>query len=155
MKAGSDLTAASWQAFSQLLDQALELAPGERLRWVDTLGAEHDALKPALRSVLARGAGVETANWLATLPHEAASLPADDDSDLQPDALVGPYRLLRELGVGGMGAVWLAERADGTLKRQVALKLPRRVLGSRTRRAHGTRARHPGLARAPEHRAAV
>ena len=101
MKAGSDLTAASWQAFSHLLDQALELAPGERLRWVDALGAEHDALKPALRSVLARGAGVETANWLATLPHEAASLPADDDSDLQPNALVGPYRLVSQLGRAG------------------------------------------------------
>ena len=37
---------------------------------------------------------------------------------------VGPYRLLSELGSGGMGAVWLAERADGSLKRKVALKLP-------------------------------
>ena len=147
MKAGSDLTAASWQAFSHLLDQALELAPGERLRWVDALGAEHDALKPALRSVLARGAGVETANWLATLPHEAASLPADE-SDLQPGALVGPYRLLRELGIGGMGTVWLAERADGTFKRPVALKLPRQG-EPRTGRTYGARARHPGLAEHP------
>ena len=152
MKAGSDLTAASWQAFSHLLDQALELAPGERLRWVDALGAEHDALKPALRSVLARGAGVETANWLATLPHEAASLPADE-SDLQPGALVGPYRLLRELGIGGMGTVWLAERADGTLKRQVALKLPRaawsRGLAERMARERDILAslEHPHIAR--------
>ncbi|MFO0206786.1 MAG: serine/threonine-protein kinase, partial [Betaproteobacteria bacterium] len=38
---------------------------------------------------------------------------------------VGPYRLIEELGSGGMGAVWLAERADGSLKRKVALKLPR------------------------------
>ena len=152
MKAGSDLTAASWQAFSHLLDQALELAPGERLRWVDALGAEHDALKPALRSVLARGAGVETANWLGTLPHEAASLPADE-SDLQPGTLVGPYRLLRELGIGGMGAVWLAERADGSLKRQVALKLPRaswsRGLAERMARERDILAglEHPNIAR--------
>ncbi len=38
--------------------------------------------------------------------------------------MVGPYRLISELGRGGMGAVWLAERPDGQLKRQVALKLP-------------------------------
>ncbi len=43
----------------------------------------------------------------------------------QAGMLVGPYRLLREIGTGGMGAVWLAERADGMLKRRVALKLPR------------------------------
>ncbi|MDQ2962392.1 MAG: serine/threonine protein kinase [Pseudomonadota bacterium] len=35
----------------------------------------------------------------------------------------GPYSILRELGHGGMGAVWLAERADGLFARQVALKL--------------------------------
>ena len=38
--------------------------------------------------------------------------------------MVGPYRLLRELGTGGMGTVWLAERSDGALKRQVAVKMP-------------------------------
>jgi eukaryotic-like serine/threonine-protein kinase len=41
----------------------------------------------------------------------------------QPGASVGPYRLLRLLGAGGMGAVWLADRQDGQFSKQVALKL--------------------------------
>src|SRR5262249_4434081 len=44
--------------------------------------------------------------------------------------VVGPYRLIRELGAGGMATVWLAERSDGLLSRQVALKLPRTGWGS-------------------------
>ncbi|MCW5569148.1 MAG: serine/threonine protein kinase, partial [Dokdonella sp.] len=43
----------------------------------------------------------------------------------QPGEAVGPYRLLHPLGEGGMGEVWLAERADGAFERQVALKLLR------------------------------
>ncbi len=35
------------------------------------------------------------------------------------------YRLIREIGSGGMGTVWLAERADGTFEQQVAIKLLR------------------------------
>ena len=56
----------------------------------------------------------------------------------QPGDQVGPYRLVRELGAGGMATVWLAERADGVLQRQVALKLPRAGwgLGLERRMAH-------------------
>ena len=50
---------------------------------------------------------------------------------LRAGSTVGPYRLIRELGRGGMGFVWLAERIDGTLKRQIALKLPKQQLGER------------------------
>jgi serine/threonine-protein kinase len=151
--AASDLTAASWEAFSRLLDEALERPAGERLAWLEALGAEHEALKPALRAVLVRSAGVETAQWMNTLPHTASAAALVDDSDLQAGGLVGPYRLLRELGVGGMGAVWLAERADGTLKRQVALKLPRaswsRGLAERMARERDILAalEHPHIAR--------
>jgi serine/threonine protein kinase len=38
--------------------------------------------------------------------------------------MLGPYRLIRQLGQGGMSVVWLAERDDGQMRRQVALKMP-------------------------------
>src|SRR5215472_12969340 len=43
---------------------------------------------------------------------------------LQPGERIGPYLLVRQIGAGGMAEVWLAQRADGTFKRQVALKVP-------------------------------
>jgi serine/threonine protein kinase/Tfp pilus assembly protein PilF len=55
---------------------------------------------------------------------------SDDDanqgsaSGLSAGDFVGPYELVRLLGAGGMAEVWLARRADGAFKRDVALKLP-------------------------------
>ena len=51
-------------------------------------------------------------------------LPTRRQAPSPPGALIGPWRLLRELGQGGMSVVWLAARADGHMDRQVALKLP-------------------------------
>jgi eukaryotic-like serine/threonine-protein kinase len=43
--------------------------------------------------------------------------------ELTPGARIGPYRVTRELGRGGMAVVYLAERADGEFEQQVALKI--------------------------------
>jgi len=48
-----------------------------------------------------------------------------DGGTLRPREFVGPYRLLRELGAGGMGTVYLAERRMGDTRQKVALKLIR------------------------------
>ena len=64
------------------------------------------------------------------------------------------YRLIRELGRGGMAVVWLAERADGVVKRQVALKMPMFILQGEADLARFARERdalaslsHPNVAR--------
>ncbi len=66
----------------------------------------------------------------------------------------GGYRLVKEIGRGGMGQVWLAEREDGLVKRPVALKLPHAGIQASefALRAHRERdilagLSHPGIAR--------
>jgi serine/threonine-protein kinase len=122
-----EIDAETWAALNRLLDIALDLPPEQRADWVDRLGPECDALKNALRDLLSR------AEQPDALIHTSGSfsLGAFDDDGMEasasesPGDSVGPYRLERELGRGGMGTVWLAIRADGMVDRPVALKLPR------------------------------
>jgi len=140
---------AVWPTLSKLLDQWLDLAPESRVGWIERLGPEYQEVLPALRALLEAHPGD---TFLSTLP--ALSAAGESDSGgFTADMRVGPYRLIRELGHGGMGVVWLAERADGAFQRLVALKLP---LGSFQARAFGNFARerdllarltHPHIAR--------
>jgi tetratricopeptide (TPR) repeat protein len=142
------LTPADIAVLSRLLDEAQALDAVERERWLARLPPEQLQLVEPLREMLA---GNEDGAGTCTAP----ALPRLDMADAvaRPGERVGPYRLLREIGRGGMGSVWLGERADGTLKRQVALKLPRLAwdegLAGRMARERDVDAmlEHPGIAR--------
>lgn len=140
---------------SDLLDQALELPVAQRQVWMQALQGDAARLGPTLERMLSQECLRETDDWLAHGPVFTAvgDVPAEA-SAFKPGQAIGPYRLIRELGRGGMGEVWLAERADGQLKRSVALKLPtlglhRAVLAERFARERDILASlvHPNIAR--------
>ncbi|TWI13360.1 serine/threonine-protein kinase [Aerolutibacter ruishenii] len=134
-----------WQRLSPLLDALLELEPDARARRLDALRTEDAGLADELGSLI--DLDENHADFLA---EPALNLPTGP----APGALIGPYRLERLLGEGGMGQVWLAARADGLYQRRVALKLLRPGLADTNLRVRFTREReilarltHPHIAR--------
>ena len=124
------LTKDDLTALSKLLDEALDIPEAEREAWLGRLSDRYASLRPTLRELLTRQASVETDDFLKTLPKFASNpARASPDVALQPGIIINDYRLVREIGHGGMSSVWLAERSDdavrlGAMKRMVALKLP-------------------------------
>jgi len=149
------LESGGWDELSRLIDTALELPADARAQWVDSL--DDTDLRNRLRAILARSARVETSDFLGALPPlhatdtELASL--NGETETAGDCVSG-YRLVREIGRGGMSTVWLAERTDGLIRRPVALKLPqglwrRGTLADRFARERNILAAltHPNIAR--------
>ena len=138
----------AWRRIAPYLDRALHLTAEERESWLGELAKTHPTIVNTLRTLIEERDELDARGFLAKPPlvaNEIASLqptlldiarrrPGRETSDFQQgavaaprnlaDTLVGPYRLLCEIGRGGMSSVWLAERSDGQMKRQVALKLP-------------------------------
>lgn len=98
----------------------------QRPELLRTIAAEQPTLYPQLASMLAADRSAESANFIDNSPqlaeHIGAEAPLQDSLVGQQ---VGPYRILQHIGSGGMGQVWLAERADGRYAGQVAIKLLR------------------------------
>ena len=121
-------TAAEYAELSQLLDEALELPVAERAAWIDSLTGARAALRPTLHRLLRADTADSAANPLDVTRHievvvNSAALAAESAA-LAAGSRIDSYELIRELGRGGMGAVWLARRVEGLTRRQVALKLP-------------------------------
>jgi serine/threonine-protein kinase len=111
-----------WKAISRLLDVALELPPSERGAWLDRLDPREAAYRVALEDLLAAHDGAEAGGFLAS-PVTLDGVPLRGAfAAFRPGIEIGPYRLDREIGRGGMGTVWLAERGDGRFERRVAVK---------------------------------
>ena len=114
-----------WQRIEEAVCAAVELPPADRSAWLDKFCDGDGELRAEIDSLLS--AAVEAENFLehSAAPY-AASLLEEEYS--QPAlAKIGQYRIVKEIGRGGMGVVYLAER-DDQFKQQVAIKLVKRGL---------------------------
>jgi serine/threonine-protein kinase len=125
MKDVFGLEPGQWSALRALLDEALDLPADRRERWLEVLDPRFAGLRPRLRALLAHaGPGEPAAGLYETLPKVEPRPPGGAAPADGVPRTVGPYRLIEEIGAGGMASVWKAERTDMLQGRQVALKLP-------------------------------
>ncbi|MBS1795466.1 MAG: serine/threonine protein kinase [Acidobacteria bacterium] len=150
------MDAARFQKVKDIFAEAAELSAAHRTAFLRARCGADDELYAEVRSLLA--AHDEPEHLIEknafSLPHELAANGAAPVAADYAGKRFGNYEIVREIGRGGMGAVFLAERADGEFNQRVALKIVRRtVLDDETER-HFRREReilaalnHPNIAR--------
>jgi non-specific serine/threonine protein kinase/serine/threonine-protein kinase len=123
------MTPQRWQQVDELFNAALDRPAEARAAFLDEACRDDAALREQVEHYLdchdAAGDFIEQPATAATL-----SLAPGESLKLEPDAMlgrqIGAYKLVRELGRGGMGAVYLAVRSDDQYQKRVALKLVKR-----------------------------
>jgi len=106
-----------WRAAAELFDEALELSATERPAFLDRVCAAGSELRAAVEALIA--ADRNAADFLERPAVEHAEAMAVS----RVGERIGAFRLVREIGRGGMGEVYRAERDDGQFDQRVAIKL--------------------------------
>jgi hypothetical protein len=111
------MTAARWGEVKAILAAVLEAPQAERAALIEKLCGSDGGLRSSVESLLALEARADEVLNTECAPGAAlrgvAAVPPQ----------IGPYTVVREIGRGGMGVVYLAEGADGDFRKQVAIKL--------------------------------
>ena len=118
-----------WQKVNDLFYAALDCDPAERQAFLLAAGADDEAILREVESLLAAHHQVTSLTGSPVF-QKAVRIIADEETRQIVGTRLGAYRLIREIGRGGMGAVYLAERDDDQYKKQVAIKLIKRGMDS-------------------------
>ena len=118
-----------WNRLDLLFEQAADLAPAERAALVAEVRADDPTLADELEALLRFDRAGEAP--LDQAVQGAVTSILDRSGPDRRGSRLGPYRIIEELGHGGMGTVYLAERADDAYDAQVAIKLIRGGVASR------------------------
>jgi serine/threonine-protein kinase len=120
---------ARWDLAGNIFERLLGAPLSERPTMLNDLCAGDTELKRIVESMLdSENSALRFEDQL----RKGAVVDGDTTTDAiePPEAHVGPWRLVRKLGSGGMGVVWLGERADGQFEQRSALKLIKRGMDS-------------------------
>src|SRR5438270_310886 len=115
-----------WALLEPILDGALGRPIPDRTAFLDSACGRHTELRREVDSLLAvhETSGFTDISGFA----DAMRVLEQRAATLHEGSTIGPYRILRELGRGGMGTVYEAARADDAFQKRVAIKVIRRGL---------------------------
>src|SRR5262249_6247179 len=115
------MDSARWQSVRRIFHDAIELPANERRDFVNRAAGDDESLRIEVESLLV--SHDQAASFIEPPPDRGAGL------GVMVDQLIGrrfgPYEILREIGRGGMGAVYLGARADDQFSKKVAIKVIR------------------------------
>jgi eukaryotic-like serine/threonine-protein kinase len=148
------LTAAEWTRIEALFPMAMEMDGAARAQFLERECAREPRVRAELEAMLA---ALDGDDGLLDAPVGLTStetLPEPTAAELAPGTRLGPWKIRSLIGHGGMGEVFLAERADGAYAMQAAIKLLKRELYSYANAQRFLRERrvlahlsHPNIAR--------
>jgi len=152
--AGGDPEPRRRDILEDILTEVLDADPEQRDRLLAERCAGDPEMAQEIRSLLAETEGAES--WFEQLSRRSGALLGEaeaEGSTLPTDRRFGHYRLERQIGAGGMGTVYYAERADDLFRKGVAIKLLPPGMGTEAllRRFEAERRilaglQHPGIA---------
>jgi serine/threonine-protein kinase len=105
-----------------LYQEVLRVPSGERLAWLKIRAGDDTALIEGVLALLVRDTGSDVTRATGS-PRDGGN--ESESAQAMPGQRLGPWQLIRELGSGGMGTVFLAERADAAYRQLAAVKLLR------------------------------
>ena len=119
-----------WKNIERIVNEALEIDVSRRQEFIAERCANSPEIRREVESLLESEAEAENLFEAPAIADYAGFFSSEGEPSAIAGQEIGNYRVIREIGYGGMGAVYLAERSDGKFKQKVALKMLKREMNT-------------------------